>query len=354
MKKVLTTAAALSLMLIACADDSSSSTAPAISGGDSSSSIEESSSSENSSSATTPLSSATIESSSSEEIESSSSAIFTIENQVKNLSAKCMYSNAEVAENDPAEIVDGPGGLPPVSTITIDVNEGFVTVTLDVGDIPCGSTYENIKVSVENDTLLVVGDFIDSYADCICPTVVSFDVKYDPAFTAANYTKFNNQIVLPLHEIDPSIAQELEPSYSMVTKAFDAECKDHLKKTVEESVDFNDDDLVAQIDTAWKTDIASRETLVAWYINGDGMTTIVIDEVDMACGTVFTGFDVEARGETLYVEPKIDPASPIQRCLCPTRISLEIEQHPNVGSLNYLMFAGSQRFVLAEATSKID
>lgn len=352
MKKVLTTAAALSLMLIACADDSSSSTAPAISGGDSSSSIEESSSSENSSSATTPLSSATIESSSSEDIESSSSAIFSVEKQVRNISAKCMY-NDDVTENDPAEIVDGPGGIQPVSTISTVVKNGFVTVTLDVGDIPCGSTYENIKVSVENDTLLVVGDFIDSYADCICPTVVSFDVKYDPAFTAANYTKFNNQIVLPLHEIDPSIAQELEPSYSMVTKDFNAECKNHLKKTVEESVDFNDD-LVAQIDTAWNADIVSRDASIAWYINEGETTTIVIDDVDRPCGAVFTGFDVAARGDTFFVQSIIDPTSLMANCICSTRITLEIQQRPEVGMPRYLLLDGDQSFVLADAKSMVD
>ena len=350
MKKVLTAAAAISLLLIACADDSSSGTAPVISGGDSSSSIQVSSSSENLSSATAPLSSTTIESSSSEEIESSSSAIFSVENQVRNFSAKCMYRNEEI---NTTEIVDGPGGTQPVSTISAVVKDDFVTLTLDVGYIVCGSTYENIKVSVENDTLLVVGDFIDSYANCICPTVVSFDVKYDPAFTAANYTKFNNQIVLPLHEIDPSIAQELEPSYSMVTKAFDAECKDHLKKTVEGSVDFNDD-LVAQIDTAWNADIVSRDASIAWYINEGETTTIVIDEVDKACGIIFTGFDVVAKGNVLYAQSKIDPTSPIAKCICPTRITLEIEQNPEVGMPLYLLLDGNQSFVLADAMSMVD
>ena len=353
MKKFLATAAALSFVFVACSDDSSSNAAASVvNGGDSSSSVEESSSSENLSSATTPMSSATIESSSSEEMESSSSAFFTVENQVKNFSAKCMLSDADETENNSAEIVDGPGGLPPVSTISTLAKDGFVTLTLDVGYIVCGSTYENVKVSVEGDTLLVVGDFIDSFVDCVCPTVVSFEVKYDPAFEVANYTKFNNNIVLPLHKIEPPIAQELEPSYSMVTKAFDADCKNHLEKTVDEPVDFNKD-LVAQIDTAWKPDVVSRETLEAWYINDDGMTTITIDEVNMVCGTVFTGFDVVAKGDTLYVNPKIDPDSPFQKCLCPTRISLEIEQHPNVGALNYLMFDGSQLFVLTDAMSKI-
>lgn len=347
MKKVLTTAAALSLLLIACADDSSSGTAPVISGGDYSSSVEESSGSENLSSATTPLSSMTIESSSSEEIESSSSAFFTVKDQVRKFSAKCMY-NDDVTENNSSEIVDGPGGTQPVSTISAVAKDGFVTLTLDVGYIVCGSTYENVRVSVEGDTLVVVGDFIDSYVDCVCPTVVSFEVKYDPAFETANYTKFDNNIVLPLHAIEPPIAQELEPFYRMVTKDFNAECKNHLEKTVEEPVDFNDD-LVAQIDTAWNPGIASRETPVAWYINDDGRITVTIDEVDMVCGTVFTGFEVVASGDTLYVDPKIDPESPLQKCLCPTRISVEVVQHPNVGPLNYLMFNGSLLFALKDA-----
>lgn len=349
MKKVLTTAAALSLLLIACADDSSSGTAPVISGGDSSSSIEVSSSSENLSSATTPLSSTTIESSSSEEIESSSSAIFSVEKQVRNISAKCMYRE----EINTAEIVDGPGGIQPVSTISTVVKNGFVTVTLDVGDIPCGSTFENIKVTVESDTLVVVGDFVDSFFDCVCPTAFSFEVEYDPAFNTANYTKFNKGFVMPLHKIDPSIAQELEPSYSMVTKDFNAECKNHLEKTVEEPVDFNDD-LVAQIDTAWNADIVSRDASIAWYINEGETTTIVIDDVDRPCGAVFTGFDVAARGDTFFVQSIIDPTSLMANCICPTRITLEIEQRPEVGMPHYLLLDGDQLFVLVDAMSKID
>lgn len=350
MKKVLTAAATLSLLLIACADDSSSGMAPVISGGDSSSSIEESSSSENLSSATAPLSSTTIESSSSEEIESSSSAIFSVEKQVRNISAKCMYRE----EINTAEIVDGPGGIQPVSTISTVVKNGFVTVTLDVGDIPCGSTFENIKVTVESDTLVVVGDFVDSFLDCVCPTAFSFEVEYDPAFNTANYTKFNKGFVMPLHKIDPSIAQELEPSYSMVTKDFNAECKNHLDKAVDEPVDFNDNDLVAQIDTAWRADIGRKDATIAWYINEGETTTIVIDEVDKPCGAVFTGFDVVAKGDTFYAQSKIDPASPVTKCICPTRITLEIKQRPEVGMPHYLLLDGDQLFVLADAMSLVD
>lgn len=365
MKKLLTAVAALSFALVACSEDvSPNAAAPVVNGGDYSSSVEESSGSENLSSAMAPMSSVAIESSSSAissavvessssaissaVVESSSSAFFTVENQVRNFSAKCMH-NDDVTENNSSEIVDGPGGTQPVSTISAVAKDGFVTLTLDLGYMTCGSTYENVKVSVEGDTLVVVGDFIDSYVNCVCPTVVSFEVKYDPAFETANYTKFDNNIVLPLHKIEPPIAQELEPSYRMVTKAFDAKCKNHLEKTVEEPVDFTDDGLVAQIDTAWNPGIASRETPVAWYINDDGRITVTIDEVDMVCGTVFTGFEVVARGDTLYVDPKIDPESPLQKCLCPTRISVEVVQHPNVGPLNYLMFNGSLLFALKDA-----
>ena len=70
----------------------------------------------------------------------------------------------------------------------------------------------------------------------------------------------------------------------------------------------------------------------------DGFDTIVIPEVMMPCAIVFESFDVYASNGTLYVEPKVDPDSPITNCICPTRVSFKVEQNEAFSNTNYLVF----------------
>ena len=74
-------------------------------------------------------------------------------------------------------------------------------------------------------------------------------------------------------------------------------------------------------------------------VGNDGFDTIIISEVLLSCGVVFERFDVHASNGTLYVEPKMDPNSPITNCICPTRVSFKIEKDEAFSNTKYLVFS---------------
>jgi hypothetical protein len=86
-------------------------------------------------------------------------------------------------------------------------------------------------------------------------------------------------------------------------------------------------------------DTTSTKVAVAGRIVGDdGFDTIIIPEVMMSCGITFERFEVYASNGTLYVEPEVDPDSPITNCICPTRVTFRVEQNEAFSNTNYLVF----------------
>jgi hypothetical protein len=110
---------------------------------------------------------------------------------VKDSNLECIHENAEASE-----AVDA---LRPVATIYKSDEDGFAYVDMGyVSKIPCGSRYENLKAVVSGDTLVVSGEYIDSYADCLCPTKVSFKVQNNSSFEKVSWISFSDRGTLPL------------------------------------------------------------------------------------------------------------------------------------------------------------
>jgi hypothetical protein len=168
-----------------------------------------SSSSENPSSSESAESSSSgnEESSSSETLESSSATQDTTA-QVKEIKAKCAYEKDFDAKDDPVmdfmadtnKIVDGPGALPPTATIYPADSEGYAFLMMEDIMLTCGIAITGADVVADGDTLFVNGKYDTSgpQADCICPTTVSFNVRYEDSFAQATWVKYDDLRVLPL------------------------------------------------------------------------------------------------------------------------------------------------------------
>ena len=160
-----------------------------------------------SSSSENPSSSESVESSSSETLESSSATQDTTA-QVKEIKARCAYEKDFDAKDDPVmdfmadtnKIVDGPGALPPTATIFPADSEGFAFLMMEDIMLTCGIAITGADVVADGDTLFVKGkyDISGPQANCICPTTVSFNVRYEDSFAQATWVKYDDLRVLPL------------------------------------------------------------------------------------------------------------------------------------------------------------
>lgn len=207
---------ALSLSLLACGDNSStgpetpiadneSSSSEGAAGLSSSSDVESSSAiapessgaTEPSSSETVPESSSGIEPESSATVESSSS-VWVPHQAAKDIASECLNGSdrgvtmdTESATRgasdlvvDVNEIVDGPGGTPPVA-YKFDNDDGYVTYVIESVMLNCGANILGIDVSAEDDTLFAQLE-LDPNSEllrCICDTRVSFKIEKDSHFT---------------------------------------------------------------------------------------------------------------------------------------------------------------------------
>ena len=161
MKKLLACGAALSLMLLACGDDSSSGPDP-VTGGET---IESSDSVVGSSGAQAAASSAEEATSSAEvatssaggtapessaAVPESSSSVIASKQEATDVVAQCGDGLDENAPVD-VEIVDGPGGTPPVAYAYIG-DDGFITYVVESMMLSCGIALEGIASSAEEAT----------------------------------------------------------------------------------------------------------------------------------------------------------------------------------------------------------
>lgn len=60
------------------------------------------------------------------------------------------------------------------------------------------------------------------------------------------------------------------------------------------------------------------------YVNGDS-AQIVIEEVELTCGTIFESVAIEMKDSTLYVTPHYDTSLPQADCLCTSKVSFNIK-----------------------------
>lgn len=192
---------ALSLSLLACGDNSSTGPESPIAGEDVESSAavapESSGAIEPSSSETVPESSSGITPKSSATVESSSS-VWVPHQVAKDIASECLNGSDKGVTMDTEsatrgasdlvvdvnEIVDGPGGTPPVA-YKFDNDDGYVTYVIESVMLNCGANILGIDVSAEDDTLFAQLE-LDPNSEllrCICDTRVSFKIEKDSHFT---------------------------------------------------------------------------------------------------------------------------------------------------------------------------
>ena len=134
------------------------------------------------------------------------------QNQVRNLSAQCIYGlHAQESEKDAANlnenlsvIEDGTSDLDKnISMIYPANSEGYALVTIENIALDCSSDIVGVEVVAEGDTLFVDPkiEHDEMQFDCFCPRKVSFEVKYDSTFENVKYTKYDGYRVIPLQKV---------------------------------------------------------------------------------------------------------------------------------------------------------
>ena len=303
------------------------------------------SSSSETSSAKDPSSSETPESSSSFAlpVESSSSVIVPVDphQQITDASAQCL---AKGMGDDPvldggsdtgaSRSVDGDEKLPPVVYRYVGTERtGF---TIENLSLTCGVVVDTLDVDVSGDTVYVKAKFDNTNAQrCICNSKVDFAVENNEAYSHAAVLVFNN-----VAGSNPNIMEIIDMDVISVgditghkqAKDIKLECKND-RQTARRLAMASNSFAMDPIDTT------STKVAVAGRIVGDdGFDTIIIPEVMMSCGITFERFEVYASNGTLYVEPEVDPDSPITNCICPTRVTFRVEQNEAFSNTNYLVF----------------
>lgn len=300
--------AALSFALLACGDDSSSSTAP-----------------------------------------EQDSALL-----VKDSNLECIHENAEASE-----AVDA---LRPVATIYKSDEDGFAYVDMGyVSEIPCGSRYENLKAVVSGDTLVVSGEYIDSYADCLCPTKVSFKVQNNSSLEKVSWISFSDWETLPLvkengvgeessssEEQGPSSNEEQSSSSESSSSSFDVPlssqtcCIDRSSSSQEETVQQINDIFGTCLDKKVDPMMDAALPPIAYmgYEDGDDSATVVVENVSMNCrsisGTVSIirkpvvgNLQLSASGDTLYMQQAaLDTVNVEPDCMCDSRLIFKVKADP--------------------------
>jgi hypothetical protein len=135
------------------------------------------------------------------------------QNQVRNLSAQCVYGlHAQESENEATDlnenlsvIEDGTSDLDKnISMIYPANSEGFALVTIENIVLDCSSYIVDVDVVAVGDTLFVDPkiESDEMLLDCICSRKVSFEVKFDPTFENVKYTKYDGYRLIPLQKVD--------------------------------------------------------------------------------------------------------------------------------------------------------
>lgn len=274
--------------------------------------------------------------------ETSSSVVFPVDphQQITDASAQCL---AKGMGDDPmldggsdtgvSRSVDGDEKIPPVVYRYVGTERtGF---TIENLSLTCGVVVDTLDVNVSGDTVYVKAKFDNTNAQrCICNSKVDFAVENNPAYSHATVLVFNN-----VAGSNPNIMEIVDMDVISVgditghkqAKDIKLECKND-RQTARRLAMASNTILPEKIDTTETASVAGR------IVGDDGFDTIIIPEVMMSCGITLGSFEVYASNGTLYVEPEVDPDSPITNCICPTRVTFRVEQNEAFSNTNYLVF----------------
>lgn len=259
----------------------------------------ESSSSQGASSAVQPGSSSGVTPPS-----SSSRQVYNGPVPLKSITATCQDKN----------MTDVPV-VPPSPTAYLSVSNSFAQIDLFNVNLTyaCDSASQmafwdslkagNTVASVIGDTLFVnFKRFDEKGVEYKCGCTAKVEFTFDERYAGFGYTAFENN--RPPLELGHRLVNQPDPSYQKIEKA-DAQCVNN---------DPTEDPL---------TD-AAIPPVAHMHVNGDS-AQIVIESVEVVCGTEIESVEIQVRDSMLYVTPYYDPASRLADCICSTKISFNVK-----------------------------
>ena len=337
MKKLFVFGATLSFMLVACGD--SSSTAP-VSGGEESSSAttissgangaESSGSNLNSSSSENPGSSAGAPSSSSTAPTSSSVFSGSVAVPVSNVSLECKANHD--FDGKPAQGEAEP--YPYMSSIARIDGLAKLTIINANLNLPCGLNEDSVDsviteakkaiartgANLINDTLFVNIER-NKGVDYKCGCNARVEFLFDGQYVGFGYTAFDNNG--PTEVLDAAKDRPRQ-----IIEDVSAQCR---------KTNIVDDPLTegALSDGPTGDDAIPP---VAYMYNLGNKAEIVVENVQLTCGTQFENIDVSVGGDTLYVKPTFDESSMLAECICPTKLDFYINADEAFMNATLLVF----------------
>ena len=235
------------------------------------------------------------------------------QNQVRNLSAQCVYGlHAQESENEATDlnenlsvIEDGTSDLDKnISMIYPANSEGYALVTIENIVLGCSSYIVDVDVVAEGDTLFVDPkiEHDEMQLDCVCPRKVTFEVKFDSTFENVKYTKYDGYRVIPLQKVVPEkLSNEVEPDSAeqLVSEADSTAEEQDLSREVRMFFKGCYENL------SMKTILlkeSTEDSPLAYLYNEDGKYRLMIPKMAGYCGFDKVMMDVGRFGDTLRID----------------------------------------------------
>lgn len=235
---------------------------------------------------------------------SSSRQIYNGPVPLKSITASCQDGNVTDVPVEPSS----PAAYLSISNSFAQIDLFNVNLTYAC-DLESQATFwdslkaENTVASVIGDTLFVnFKRFDEKGVEYKCGCTAKVEFTFDEQYAGFGYTAFENN--RPPLELGHRLVNQPDPSYQKIEKA-DAKCVNN---------DPTEDPL---------TD-AAIPPVAHMHVNGDS-AQIVIESVEVVCGTEIESVEVQVRDGMLYVTPYYDPASRLADCICSTKISFNVK-----------------------------
>ena len=228
-------------------------------------------------------------SSSSDGVAESSSNV-TAHQQATNIASECMKD--EGVKLDRLVISDDSS---PSATYFMSAS-GEMKIVLENVSLTCGAVVTDVSAFLSGDTLYAVPTYEESslWADCICPTRISFELEKGQAYATAQYLTFDRNTTMALKSGTPLSEKE------------------RLKKTgFARGTCQKDETLVEETRSASVN--KPKDLPVALLGFENGMYVMYISNVEDYC-TIDTRVLQVRNGDTLVV--KYEDMSTASRCLC--------------------------------------
>lgn len=233
-------------------------------------------------------SSSSFSSSSDGVVESSSNV--TAHQQATNIASECMKD--EGVKLDRLVISDDSS---PSATYFMSAS-GEMKVVLENISLTCGAVVTDVSAFLSGDTLYAVPTYEESslWADCICPTRISFELEKGQAYATAQYLTFDRNTTMALKSGSPLSEKE------------------RLKKTGYVRGTCQKDETPV-VETRATLANGSKDLPVALLGFENGMYVMTVSNVEDFC-KIETRVLQKRSGDTLFVD--YEDLSNASRCIC--------------------------------------